>query len=216
MAINQPIVPLTQPGAPPQELVLPTPRPIRRTNWLTAARGQGVIDLASSAFGSFVLLGILAAFIYLSWASREFHHYHSPFLRDMLEFFLDNPRAAVEAILESLALGISIALVATLVALLILFPRSYFALRRTERLLRRGKPARAVVTEVSGPPTRGDWKFDLEFYDDAGSRVQTWITGSSPRFSLGQVLTILYDPEDSNTWITYPASGYAVGRSVGT
>jgi len=200
-----------QPWTPPQELALPTPRPIRRTHWLTAARGQGVIDLASRAFWSFILLGILAAFIYLSWGSLKFHYYHSPFWRDMLKYFLDNPRAAVERVLESLGLGISIALVPTLVTLLVLLPRSYFALRRTERLLRRGKPARAVVTEVSGPPTRGDWKFNLEFQDSAGSLVQTWATGSSQRFSRGQVLTILYDPEEPNTWITYPVPGYEVG-----
>jgi hypothetical protein len=159
------------------------PRVVRRTKWLAAVRGQEVnIDLVSNVFGSFILLGIVAFVPYISWLNptvgeAPFRNYNS-MSGVIVDIFWDNPRAFVDIVFRFLGFVFTVTLVPTIVALLLLLPISYFALRRAERLLRWGRTARAAVTTVSGPPTRSDWKFTLEFHDDAGSLVQTWTTGS--------------------------------------
>jgi hypothetical protein len=168
----------------------------------------------SKVFWSFILLGIVAFVPYISWVNPTagtafLRNYHST-SRAIGEIFLDNPRALVVIVFKFLGFVATVTLVPTIVTLLVLLPISYFALRRAERLLRWGRTARAAVTTVSGPPTRSDWKFNLEFHDDAGSLVQTWTTGSGPRFSLDQVLTVLYDPENPQIFLPYPVPGYQV------
>ncbi len=74
--------------------------------------------------------------------------------------------------------------------------------RKELRLLKWGKPARAVVTSV----TNGLWM--LEYQDAAGELIKGSLSrGSPPR---NPVLTVLYDPDKPRQFIPYPVARYAI------
>jgi hypothetical protein len=103
--------------------------------------------------------------------------------------------------------------------------------RKTERLLRLGKPAAAVVIDIRKiiVPTvcTPDFIVTINFHDNAGNLVEgkisdrlnfneTFAGHESSHFSVSQVLTVLYDPAEPTEYLLYPPPGYEVGMSVGS
>jgi hypothetical protein len=161
----------------------------------------------------------------------------------------------MEIVLGILVFVSSMGLAASIVAFLIMAPISYFRLHRAERLLRWGRPARALVTDVretrpgggtgaavgglaggavgglaeaaargaaggligglTAEAARG-YRFTLQYHDDAGSVVKSETRSSSRKFSINQVLTVLYDPDKPKRCVTYPVAGYEVGGPEGS
>jgi hypothetical protein len=84
--------------------------------------------------------------------------------------------------------------------------------RKQKKLLRRGKPARAVVTAVlhrpGSPKSSGGTRSKLEYQDDAGNAVTGYV---DRKLFQDQVLTVLYDPDKPSRFTTYPVAGYEIG-----
>lgn len=89
----------------------------------------------------------------------------------------------------------------------------HFKGRKEKKLLRWGKPARAVVTDIlhspGGPHSSGSTRSKLEYHDDAGNLVKGIV---DRKLSQNQVLTILYDPEKPSRFTTYPVARYVIGE----
>ena len=87
----------------------------------------------------------------------------------------------------------------------------HFKRRKEKKLLRWGKPARAVVTGVfhhqGGPKSSGSTESKLEYQDDAGNLVKGYV---NRKLSQNQVLTVLYDPDKPSRFTTYPVAGYEI------
>jgi len=81
----------------------------------------------------------------------------------------------------------------------------YFIHRKELRLLKWGKPARAVVTSI----TRGLW--NLEYRDAAGNLIKGNLSRGSP--PKNPVLTVLYDPDRPRQFIPYPVPRYRIAVS---
>ncbi len=88
----------------------------------------------------------------------------------------------------------------------------HFRRRKEQKLLRWGKPARAVVTDVlhspGGPKSSGSTRSKLEYQDDASNLVRGYV---DRKLSQNQVLTVLYDPDKPSRFTTYPVAGYEIG-----
>lgn len=89
----------------------------------------------------------------------------------------------------------------------------HFKRQKEKKLLRWGKPARAVVTDIlhspGGPHSSGSTRSKLEYHDDAGNPVKGIV---DRRLSRNQVLTVLYDPEKPSRFTTYPVARYVIGE----
>ncbi len=74
------------------------------------------------------------------------------------------------------------------------------------RLLKWGKPARAVVAEmipVYSPRFRSYYSTLFEYQDDTGHRLSSRQDLSVP-FMVGRVMTVLYDPKKPSSCVMYP------------
>jgi len=188
----------------PPELNLPTPRRVR-----SAPLGARLLR----SLPRILFLTVLAIFIYTvgflythvvpvareeSVPSFLFHAFLA-----MAHDFLQAPQWQRWMLWPSVIFGS----VAGLSAL----PR-HFKRRKEKKLLRWGKPARAVVTDVvhhpGGPKSSGSTESKLEYQDDGGNLVKGYV---DRKLSQTQVLTILYDPDKPSRFTTYPVAGYEVG-----
>lgn len=194
--------------SPPQELRFPIPRPIKGTE-VIAARYIRILG------GILIFAGGVALFARLlfglPWAPGTT-------IGTRWEQIVASPSFAPITI--SL-LAYEAALLAWLVCL--------FWFRKTEWLLRWGKPACAVVIGIRKirVPTRCDPDFTItfQFNDNTGKPVQgmmpdrihlneTLAGVTSSHFSMNQVLTVLYDPAKPTKYLLYPSPGYEIGEPV--
>lgn len=184
---------IAQPWSPPPELLLPTPRPIK---------GKGV-----------------AVFRYLRILGGYFFFFGGiPLIAWILSGLSRSPGATVGAKWERYVEGgpyewLNLALVVYAGGFVVwLF--YYLWYRKAERLLKWGKPARAVVTRVweRYDPKKGSsssyWESQLEYHDDAGNLVKRTVRRRLPK---DRVLTVLYGPGKPKKFTVYPVAGYEVG-----
>ena len=175
----------------PPELNLPTPRPVR-----SAPLGTRLLR----SLPRLTFLTLLAIFIY----SLGYLYTHGSGPQDLPSFifhgfldFLQAPQWQRWMLWPSVIFGG----LAGLTALPGLFDR-----RKKQRLLKWGKPARAVVTRM----TSRLWH--LEYHDAAGTLVKR-IVGTNILPQPGeQVLTLLYDPDNPDQYMTYPDARYKIGE----
>jgi hypothetical protein len=189
----------------PPELNLPTPRPVR-------SAPAGIRLLRSLPRCLFLI--VLAIFIYTiaflythttqvtrdeSVPSYLFH-----VSRQMFDDFLHAPQW------QSWMLWPSV-IFAGLAGLSVL--PGHFRQQKEKKLLRWGKPARAVVTKIltkyGGRNASGVTQSKLEYHDDAGNNVEVYV---ARLLSQDQVLTVLYDPDKPSRFTTYPVGGFVVGK----
>ena len=194
--------------SPPQELRLPIPRPIKGTE-VVAARYIRILG------GILIFAGGMALFGWLlfgpSWAPDTT-------MGTRWEQLFASPLFAPFSI--SL-LVYEVVLLAWLVCV--------FWFRKTEWLLRWGKPARAVVIGIRKirVPTRcaPDFTITFQFNDNAGKPVEGMMPDrirskealagvTSSHFSMNQALTVLYDPAKPTRYLLYPSPGYQIGEPV--
>jgi len=81
----------------------------------------------------------------------------------------------------------------------------HFDRRKEQRLLKWGKPARAVVTRAISRYSH------LEYHDAAGNLVKILVRSNILPQPGEQVLTLLYDPDKPDQYITYPVARYKIG-----
>ena len=84
----------------------------------------------------------------------------------------------------------------------------YFTHRKELRLLKWGKPARAVVTSVTMGGGGGTGSWNLEFNDAAGNLINGSLSRGSP--PKNPVLTVLYDADKPHEFIPYPVARYEI------
>jgi hypothetical protein len=188
-----------QPWSPPQELTLPTPRPIK-------GKGVARAHYLRSVGGNLLLFGGMALVAWiLSGLSRA-------------------PGATMGAKWERYVEGgpyewLNLAL--------LVYSGGFFVwvfltlwYRKAERLLRWGKPARAVVTDVQYRSTHdksetigGHWESKLEYQDDAGNIIRRTIHAGKRK---NEVLTVLYDPDKPKKFMVYPVREYEIGGPEGS
>jgi hypothetical protein len=195
-----------QSWGPPQELMLPTPRPIKGME-VVAARYIRIVGGILIFVGGMALFGWVL--IRLSWAPGAT-------IAAKWQKFTVSPSSA--RIFMSLLVYEAVFLT-WLVCL--------FWFRKTVWLLRSGNPAGAVVTHIRKIrfPGRSDPDFTvtLQFHDTTGNLItgklpdrMNWkeaLDGvTSSHFSINQVLTILYDPDKPTKFILYPPPGYEIGE----
>lgn len=144
-----------QPWSPPQELMLPIPRPIKGME-VAAARYIRIVGGVLISFGGMALFGW--ALFGLSWA----------------------PGTTIGAKWEQFPAGPSFARISMSLIVYGSFFLAWliclFWFRKSEWLLKLGKPARAVVIDVrrSRVPSRCDPDFTItfEFHDSIGKLVK--------------------------------------------
>ncbi|MGD0227030.1 MAG: hypothetical protein ABSF71_32285 [Terriglobia bacterium] len=188
----------------PPELNLPTPRQVR-----SAPLGARLLR----SLPRIIFLTVLAIFIYtvaflythVIPAAREESvpsFLFQAFLT-MARDFLQAPRWQHWMLWPSVIFGG----IAGLSAL-----PGHFKRRKGKKLLRWGKPARAVVTGVfhhpGGPKSSGSTESKLEYQDDADNLVKGYV---DRKLFQGQVVTVLYDPDKPSRFTTYPVAGYEIG-----
>ena len=191
--------------SPPQELRLPTPRQIKGTEVIAAhyirIAGGILIFAGGMALFGWLLFG-------LSWA----------------------PSTTIGTKWEELAAGPSFAQISMSLlvyeAVFLAWLVCLFWFRKTERLLRLGKSAGAVVIDIRKirVPSRCDPDFIItfQFHDNNGNLVvgkmpdrislkETFAGAGSSHFAINQVLTVLYDPARPTKYLLYPPPGYEIG-----
>lgn len=194
--------------SPPQELRLPTPRPIKGTE-VVAARyirivGGILIFAGGMALFGWILFG-------LSWAPGTT-------IGTKWEQFSTGPSCA--------QISMSL-LVYEAVFLAWMVCLSWF--RKMEWLLRSGEPVRAVVIDIRKSRVPSGWDPDFtitfQFRDHTGKLVEGMMPEklnlkealagvTSSHFSINQVLTVLYDPAKPAKYLCYPSPGYEIGEPV--
>jgi len=178
--------------SPPQELTLPTPRPVRRVK---RGRGARFFGYGPHFVAGPIIFGSIPALFVLGWS--------------------DEYRSTLWTPLDLYAL--SVAGVEGMVFLLFwwLYHSTY---RKREQLLMWGRPARAVVTHVVFEQGRNyrRWVSTLEYQDDAGKLVKTKLSSRSSVFSTNQVLTVLYDPDKPRRYMIYPVVGFEIAEPKGS
>ena len=191
---------IDQPWSLPQELTLPTPRPIKGKG-VAVARYLRIVGGSVLAFGgvdlaAWILSGLLRAPGATIGAKWERYVAGGPY--EWLNLFM-------------------ILYVGGFVVWLFY----YLWYRKAERLLKWGKPARAVVTDVEyvdhydakTGSSSAHWESKLEYQDDAGNLIRRKIRGG---FKKNQVLTVLYDPDKPTKVMVYPVDGYEIGEPEGS
>jgi hypothetical protein len=171
--------------SPAPELALPTPRPIRLT-W------QGIFIRVCGA--------IIVSFLLCLWF----------FIGDTVyEGIARNPEE------RGLSL-VAVALVAGFGLLIGVVFKSFFGPSMERQLLRMGRPARAVITEVRPYVTGyGGCRFRVtfEFKDEVHDAMKgscDWFLSWTPE--IGDIVTAIYDPDDTKHYTLYPARSYGIAR----
>ena len=198
-----------QAWTPPQELTGLLPRPIKKIG----GKGSAAASYSRIAWRKFPLYGASALFGLVCvglWRA---------------------PGATIETKWEQFTrtdmCGVVIFSVWIYVLLCVWWLSGYFQRRKLEWLLKWGKPAPAVVTELEyhgafqEDKTRNiGWWCKFELHDDVGKLLKgNEIFSSKPGFSVHDVLTVLYgprkrffyDPRRPRNFILYPQDGYEVG-----
>jgi hypothetical protein len=79
-------------------------------------------------------------------------------------------------------------------------------------MLKWGKPARAVVAEVT--PIKGRWSTIystiFEYRDHAGGLIRSSRQRLGVEFAVGRVMTVLYDPKKPSSCVMYPVEGLEI------
>ena len=84
------------------------------------------------------------------------------------------------------------------------------------QLLRRGRPARAIITEVRLYFTAyggSSFRVTFEFQDEVHNAMKGscgWFLSWTPE--IGDTVTVLFDPDDTKRCTLYPARSYAIAR----
>lgn len=182
--------------SPPPELNLPAPRPIRR-----AHLGIRLLGSLPTVF----LLTIFMVFIY-TFGFIIPHGMPGGRPQELPSFifhafldFLQAPQWQGWMLWPSVIFG-------GLTGLIVL--SGYFTRRKQQKLLRWGNPARAVVSSWS--TSRGNYTWTLQYHDAAGNTVNTSLDNRRSKPEMGQVLTVLYDPDKPQRFITYPVARYEI------
>ncbi len=178
---------------PPQELMLPTPRPIKAKRWWSVtARHVGIVG------GGLLFLGGIALPGWVFLAAPQ------------------APGATIGAKWQQFAESAPYLWYLSLIIygmFFVSFWPIYFSCRKEAWLLRWGEPAHAVVIGVvrtSGYKSSGSFYYSiLEYQDRAGNLVRGKEVGELPR---GQVLTVLYNPNRPAIFIVYPPGEYKIGE----
>jgi hypothetical protein len=183
--------------SPPAELNLLTPRPVRRAH-------LGIRLLGN--LPTVLLLTIFMVFIY-TFGFIIPHGMPGGRPQDLPSFifhgfldFLQAPQWQGWMLWPSVIFG-------GLTGLIVL--SGYFTRRKQQKLLRWGNPARAVVSSWS--TSRGNYTWTLQYHDAAGNTVNTSLDNRRSKPEMGQVLTVLYDPDKPSRFTTYPVAGYEIG-----
>lgn len=189
-----------QQWSPPKELMLPTPRPIKKVKWFAAARYLGNFG-ANFLFFGFVGVPIFGLVLFaLSRAPG------ATIWTKWQRLVGPSPSDAVSGLLLFLF---------AYMGLFLWWVYYYFLCRKVEWLLKWGKPARAVVTDArchTGDPRSGrGWEAKVKYQDHAGNLVNGKVRRE---LSEGQVLTVLYDPDKPSKIIDYPVAGYEIGGLI--
>jgi hypothetical protein len=171
--------------SPAPELTLPTPRPTRIT-W------QGVLIRVCGA--------IIVSFLLFLWFFMGY------------TFYRGIARIPQERVMSLVAVAIFVAF-----GLLtgVVF-KSFFGPSVEMQLLRRGSPARAVITEVRMLPTLSygrSYRVTFEFRDEVNNATKgsfDWFLIWTPQ--TGDIVTALYDPDDTKRCTLYPARSYGIAR----
>jgi hypothetical protein len=182
----------------PPELNLPTPRPVK-----SAPLGTRL----SRSLPRILFLLVLAIVVY-TFGFLYTHVTHARWPQDLPSFifrgfldFLHAPQWQRWMLWPS----IIFAGLAGLSAL-----PGYFKRREEQRLLRWGMPARAVVTSATMGVKQGS-RWNFEYHDAAGNLVKSFLIRSSMPQPGQDVLTVLYDPDKPQQFITYPVARYEIG-----
>jgi hypothetical protein len=190
---------IDQPWSLPQELTLPTPRPIK-------GKGVARAHYLRTVGGKFLLFGGMAL---VAW---------------ILSGLSQAPGATIGAKWERYVEGgpyewLTLALLVYSGGFVVwVFHTLWY--RKAERLLRWGKPARAVVTDVESRATHDKsetiteyWESKLEYQDDAGNIIRRKVRGKKHKH---EVLTVLYDPDKPKKFLVYPVPEYEIGGPGGS
>jgi hypothetical protein len=171
--------------SPAPELALPTPRPVRIT-W------QGIFIRVCGA--------IIVSFLLFLWF----------FIGDMVyEGIARNPQERVLSL-------VAVALVVGFGLLIGVVFKSFFWPSMERQLLRRGRPARAVITEVRSSFTGyggSSFRVTFEFQDEVHNAMKgscDWFLSWTPE--IGDIVTAIYDPDDTKRCTLYPARSYGITR----
>jgi uncharacterized membrane protein YiaA len=81
---------------------------------------------------------------------------------------------------------------------------AYRVSSKRKRLLIWGKPARAVVAEVTHFGVSSPYFTIFEYRDDTGNRIRSSRQRLGDEFAVGRVMTVLYDPRKPSSCIMYP------------
>jgi hypothetical protein len=173
--------------SPAPELMLPTPRPVRIT-W------QGIfIGVCGAIIVSFLLL------LWIFFIGDTFY-----------EAIARNPQDKVLWLVAVIVFGGFGLLIGVVF-------KSFFWPSRELQLLRRGRPARAVITEVRTSVTSTgfgtSYRVTFEFQDEVHNATNGsfgWFLPWPPE--TGDIVTALYDPDDPKRCMLYPARGYGIAR----
>ena len=183
-----------QPWSPPQELMLPTPRPVRRVNWLAATDLSGC---KPQLVGSFLVLFLILAASVLSLV----------FLDDKTVGF--GGTAFVGAVLILLS------------AYLSANSRKAKRLLTWGKPARAVVIDAQLLPQARGTAGGGGgwyWTWTFEYQDDTGNPVQSQAkeyysptrAHEPDKFVRNQVLTVLYDPHKPMRVAAYPVAGYEI------
>jgi hypothetical protein len=89
----------------------------------------------------------------------------------------------------------------------------YRVVSEHKRLLKWGKPARAVVVEATrmgGGRTPRYYSTSFEYQDDTGDRIRSSPQRLGVELAVGSVMTVLYDPKKPSTCVMYPMDGLEI------
>ena len=186
-----------QSWSPPQELLLPIPRPVSGKKAATN-RTTRIACISFFSIAAAVLSGWLLIALWLAPGAT---------LNAKWEWFNATGQAGVWLFLSFLMYPV----------LLVSALFSYRGILREQRLLESGKPARAVVTKVQPYIVRRNnysnrcYGFSVEYWDDMRNPVKSEVFLTTPSFSQNDVLTVLYHPQKPSKCIAYPVPGYEIG-----
>jgi hypothetical protein len=188
----------SQSWSPPQELLLPAPRPVTGKK-AAANRTTRIICISFFSIAAVALSGWLLIALLLAPGGT---------LNARWEWFNTTGQAGVWLFLSFLLYPI----------FLVSAVFSYRGILREQRLLELGKPARAVVTKVQpyivrrGNYSNRCYGFSVEYWDDRGNPVKSEVFLTTPSFAENDVLTVLYHPDKPSKCIAYPVPGYEIGH----
>lgn len=174
---------------PAPELTLPTPRPVRIT-W------QGILIRGCGA--------IIVSFLLCLWFFIGY------------TFYQGIVRTPQHGVYPLVAVAIAVAIFVAFGLLTGVVFKSFFWPSMELQLLRRGGPARAVITKVRMLPTISNWwsyRVTFEFRDEVNNETKgssDWFLSWTPE--TGDIVTALYDPDDPKRCTLYPARSYWIAR----